>query len=494
MNNTKKTAPTDQPSPPKDSPKTSSEPETGHSRWWKRRWPRIAAIFVLVLIVLGIGARMTLPRVLVAIGNRKLDKHLAAPASLSSIELGLLDYRATVQGLKLKQPDGFGNDLFLDLPEARVKLVLSSLVGSPLTIEEVTITDLSVHVLRGKDGTLNVARLLQPKEVDTEEAKARKPVHIKQILVKNLTIRYTDLALSEEPVYATSNRLDAVVTDVVLNTDGIGDHPFPGRAEITGFFVQPGFSDAPLGIVARFGRIDTSRPIPAAHAAIRLAGLELQPWHALLPRGLPQVIGGNIMDVNLDAAISRDMLDCRVAIETPAGDALKLKVGGTPRLPLVDQDSIGGIIGERAKEAGWNTVGNMGDAGEELGRTALSSAASAGKGVGTTVWGTVTGLFNTANSVSKGNMAAGSNNLMDTITNTVTNAGDTVVDTGASLITGGGKSLSATSGGDRNKLWRANTQERWNKSWKQARKNVEEAAATEHGTKKRTDDEQPAED
>ncbi|MBN1513523.1 MAG: hypothetical protein JXB13_16015 [Phycisphaerae bacterium] len=427
-----------------------------------------------------------------AIGNRELAKHLAASATLSAIEIGLLDYRVTVQGLRVNQPDGFGGGLLLDLPEARVTLVLSSLFGLPLTIEEVTITDLSLHVLRRKDGTLNVVRLLQTAAADPGAAAARKPVHIRRITVENLTIRYTDLAWSEEPVDATIHRLDAVITDVVLDMAGNGDHPFPGRAEMTGFFVQPGFSDAPLGIIARFGRIDTGRPVPAAHAATRLAGLELQPWRALLPRGLSQAIGGDIIDVNVDAAISSDALDCTVAIVTPAGDALKLKLDGTPRRPLVEQDSIRGIVTDRAKEAGLNTLGNMGDAGAELGRTALSSAATAGKGAATTVWGTVTGLFTTASSASKGNLATSGADLWGTMRTAVTNTGDMVGDTGASLMAGGVQTVSSAGGGDRNELWRADTQRRWARNWEQARKSVEESSAADPGTRRLTDDEHPA--
>jgi hypothetical protein len=426
---------------------------------------------------------------LVTISNRELPKHLAVPATLNAIDLGLLDYRVTLKGLRFNQPEGFGDGLFLNLPEARVKLALSSLFGSPLIIEEVVITDLSVHLKRNRDGTLNVGRMLQPAAATSPPAKARNPVHIKRIMVKNLTIRYTDLAMSEEPVDVTIKRLDAVITDVYLNATGDADHSLPGRAEMTGYLAQPDMSDAPLGIIARFGHVGTDRPIPAARAALRLAGLELQPWKALLPRGLSQAIGGDILDVNVDAAISTDALDCTIAMVTPAGDALKLKVGGTPHRPQVEEDGIRGIVADRAREAGFNTLGNMGDTGEELGRTALSSAATAGKGAATTVWGTVTGLFKTASSVSRGEMAEAGSGLMDTVRTTVSDAGNMVGDTGASLVTGGLQTASAVAGGDRNELWRADTQQRWARSWAQAHTAVEESNPPEHVAKRLTDNE-----
>jgi len=443
------------------------------------------------MIALGTASRMALPIVLVTIGNRELPRHLAAPAKLNAINLGLLDYRATLRGLKIHQPDGFGSDLLLDLPEVGVKLVPSSLFGSPLTIEEVRIADLSLHVVRDRDGALNVLRLFQPTAAEPAAKGTRKPMHIKRIAVGTLTIRYTDFTLAEEPAEVTIQCVDAVVTDVYLDVGGNGGHPLPGRAEMTGFLVQPGMSEAPLGIIARFGHIDTAQPIPAGRAAIRLAGLELQPWHVLLRRRLSRTIGGDITDVNVDAAISTDALDCIVALVTPAGDSLKLRVGGTPRQPLVEQDDIRGIVADRAREAGLNTLGNIGDTGEELGRTALSSATTAGKGAATTVWGTATGLFKTASSVSKGDLAAGGADLLGTLRGVVTNAGDMVGDTGTSLITGGVQTASAVGGGDRNERWRADTQQRWARNWEQARKSVDEYSAPEQHARRLTDDEHP---
>jgi hypothetical protein len=420
---------------------------------------------------------MALPSVLVTVSNQGLSRHLATPAKLDSVDLGLLDYRVTLQGLRISQPDGFSGDPVLNLPEARVKLVLSSLFGSSLTIEEVMITDLSVHVVRDENGDLNVVHLLQPQARDAGTTEARKPVHIKRVSIGNMTIRYTDSALSDESVDITINRVGAVITDLYLDPAGSGGHPLDGRAEMTGYFVQPGMSDAPLGIIVRFGPIDTTQPIPAARAAMRLAGGELQPWQALLPRGLSQAIGGDIIDINVDATISTDALDCSVAVVTPAGDALRLSVGGTPRRPEVEQGGVRGVVADRAKEAGWNTLGNMGDTGGELGRTALSSAAVAGKGAVSTVWGTVTGLVETASTVSKGHIVAGGAGFLGTVRSTVTDAGHMVGDTGASLLAGGARTASAAGGGDRNELWRADTQRRWARSWEQARRSVEESSA-----------------
>mgnify|MGYP006306655001 CR=1 FL=1 len=58
-----------------------------------------------------------MPAVLVAVGNRELSRRLAATATLTGMDLGLLDYRVTLQRLKINQPEGFGDDEYSpDLP------------------------------------------------------------------------------------------------------------------------------------------------------------------------------------------------------------------------------------------------------------------------------------------------------------------------------------------------------------------------------------------
>jgi hypothetical protein len=437
-------------------------------------------ICLTVLVVLGIGVRFALPRLVVAVGNNRLAKHLTCPPKVTAVHLGLLDYRVTIQGLRVKQPDGFDGSLFLDLPEVRFRLAVSSVFSSPLTVDEITVVGATVHLIRDRDGTLNMTRLLHPAGGRSESAWARRPMHIKRIAVRDSILRYTDLALSEEPVDITINQLEAVITDVYREPARSWEHSLLGRAEMTARMIQPGFSDAPLGIIVRFACLDSEQPIPVANAALRLAGLELQPWHALLPQSVSQAVWGDVLDMNVDLAMAAEMLDCVVAIVTPAGDALVMKVGGTPRQPLVSEGSRRGMVGDRALEVGSNALKNAAGAGGELGRTGFSTVAAAGKGAGTLIAGIATGLFKTATSVSHGDMSAAGADLWDTASASATNTVDMVGNTGAKLWTGAMKSGSAAGGGDHAQVWRADTQRRWTASWEQACKSIEQSDGTPH--------------
>ncbi|OGV76438.1 MAG: hypothetical protein A3K18_12790 [Lentisphaerae bacterium RIFOXYA12_64_32] len=429
---------------------------------------RIAVICLAASVVVAIGVRLALPAMLVAVANKQFSKCLTLPVKLNAVHLGVLAGRVTFEDLAVRQPDGFGGDLLLKTPEVEVKVAGWSLLGSALTVDEVIVTDLTVHLVRDKEGKVNLAGLLRPQKWNS------KPIHFKKITVRNSTVQYTDFAAGNEPLDVTIAPFDGVITDVYLDPARSTEHSLPGRAEVTARIVQPGFSDALLGIVARFGYIDPDQPVPPTNAAIRLGGLELQPLHAVVPPGMPREIGGDVMDVNLDVAMTAEMLDCTVAIVTPAGDSVSLKVGGTPRQPVVDEDRMRSMRGDRTDEAGLNALRNVGGTGKELGGTAFSSVAAVGKGTGKMVGGFVIGLFKTVSSVSQGHMSGAGTGLRDTTWATVTDTAGMLGNTVACLAKGARRTGSAVVGGDRDQVWRADVQRRWSQSWEEACKNVQE--------------------
>jgi hypothetical protein len=413
-----------------------------------------------VLAVLGVVARIVLPDMLGTAVNRLFPPGLTSPAQVKSLRIGLLRGRATVQGLTVSQPDGFGGDRLLDLPAVTVTMAVWSALGSSLTIEEVRITGATLHVVRDPDGKVNTACFRRPPP--------RRPVHIAKIIATNCTVHYTDFNLGAEPVAAQVNHLDVVVTDLHLGPVRSREPALPGRVAATAQAVQPGFADALLGVVARFGYLDAGSSRLAANAAIRLAGLELAPLASLAPRGAAQAMGGDVVDVHADVAVSATLLTGAVTVSTAVGETFSLPISGTPRQPLVGAVSLRSLLRDRAAEAGWNTLGRVAGTGEELGRASLASATSAGVGAGKMLWGVATGLFQVATRVSEGNMTAAGSGLLDTASATVTDTADTLGDTGADLATGARKTGAAAFGGDRSQAWRADTFQRWARSWQEA--------------------------
>jgi hypothetical protein len=455
-------------------------------------------LLLLVLAVIGaIVLRLSLPKAMVGLAKRQAAKHFAPGSQLEKVDLGVLAGRAGVQGFRLDQPEGFGEELFLEIPAAEVTTQLGSLLSTPLVIERIALRDLRLHLVRNQQGQLNLTRLLRGPETRTTQPSAAneptstapsgtstepppaatdrtsaRPIHVKEIVLSNCTIRYTDQSLAQGPLDVTLARLNAVVTDVHLDPARRSEQAMPGHLELTAHLVQPGFADARVGLAARFGGIDPAQPIPTANAVFRLVGLELNPLGSLVPAGVPLVIGGDILDVNFDASLSSDVLDCELGIMTPSGNALSLNLGGTPRQPLVNTDSIRGILAGRLGQAGVNIVKDAGGAGKQLGGAALSTAASAGKGTGKMLKDIVTGVAKAGTSAVKGDLPEAAKNVLGTAAGTVTGAAGTLVGTGVKLAEGVGKSGSTVVGVERSQAWRREVSQRWTKVWDEARELV----------------------
>ncbi|MFA6291473.1 MAG: AsmA family protein [Victivallales bacterium] len=458
-------------------PACSGDEGKTRSRRRKMKVLRIFLIFLAVFLVLGIILRFTLSGMLLTAANKKLPEYFTSAVKLKDVRLLLLDGRVTLGGLTVGQPPGYGQDLLLDLPEASIEVSLWSLLGSELTIDEINLTGFILHLVRDVDGNVNVAHLIRPSEEKTEAEGVTKPIYIRKITLKNATVQYTDSALGDESLDVAARQFEAVITDVYLNSARSHGQSLPGKLKATAQIVQPKFSAAPLGIVARFGYFYSDQPIPELNGAVRLAGVELQSLRAFVKQDKAQVIGGDIMDFNGDISMAPEVFDCILGIVTPSGSSLRMKIGGTPYQPLVDKSSFQGIIADRTGEAGLNALKNLPSTGEELGRTAVSSATTAGGVAGKMLMGIGTALFKTATSLSKGNMSEAGGNLEESASTTLPgNAKEMYDKTGASLSSGISKTGSAAAGigSERARIWRDDTQRRWAGNWDEACKSVQQ--------------------
>ncbi len=164
---------------------------------------KILGIIVVVCIILAVVIRLLLPLVVVKIANRQLPGILHTEASVGSISLGLLRGYVSIRDLLISQPEGFGEGNLLLVPEASVKIKLSSLLNPPLTVEEVVLIDGDVNIVKNKKGVMNIDVILPPPpsgepETAEKENPPSKPILIRAVSIKNLSCSYTDRAIGNE--------------------------------------------------------------------------------------------------------------------------------------------------------------------------------------------------------------------------------------------------------------------------------------------------------
>lgn len=444
-----------------------------------RKFFRIALIAAVVLVVLPVAIRLTLPALAVKVINARLAKVLNAPVSLGRLDLALPRGRVEFGALRIDQPDAFGKGRLLSAGEVRVKLKPATLINPPLVIEEVALVDVEFNLVRNRMGVFNTEVAFAPPapsppvaHAPAEESAPSKPILIEKITVDSLDFSYTDSSLEKGPLRIKVADLNLTAARLVVGSASAGGEE-PGQARLTARVVQGPLPDALLGACGRLGPIGEG--VPTLNAAARLFGLELETVDAILPAGTAQAIGGDALDLSADLALSPGILDCSVRVKTVAGHAFSLPVGGTPGKPEVDTSGVLFNIMLRMEGGVGNLAGNLPGAGMGVAGTVVDTVSALGRGAVNTASSLGLGVFKTVKGVVAADLSGIAEGLQRTAIGMVSSAAGGVMDAGGKVVGGGVAAGTVLVGKDKAAQWRAAVRERWLKSWEEAQRTVDEA-------------------
>ena len=130
----------------------------------ERRHARIPAAIALValaaFVVLWIGVRTPFARGMVA---GWVEGAVGLPATVESLGLGFFPSpSATIRGLAIAQPPGFGDEPFVTVGMLRLRVPWSGIFDVSV-IESIAASDATVRLLVNPDGTSNWSKLLCPR-------------------------------------------------------------------------------------------------------------------------------------------------------------------------------------------------------------------------------------------------------------------------------------------------------------------------------------------
>lgn len=455
-----------------------------------KRLLRVLKVLGIVLVLLLLLVGLTLDIAGRSIANRLLPEALHTKASLGGVHIGLLRGVVGVRELQIGQPGAFTNEGpdLLKLSRFGVNVKLGSLSGSgPIVVQRVELSDLLVHIVRNATGDLNVAKLgstsappvaveavtSAPPAVAKEKAPARRIV-VERIRIKNGHIRYTDHQLGQaRPVDVAVKDIDIALDGLVIDPAAGASQLAPALLELTARLPREGGTDTRLGVLARIGPVGGS--VPAVQASLRLVGMELEPFDALIPAGVKTALGGGGLDLVADAAVATNTLKVDGAITMDGGSHYPVTVGGTPDRPEFDKSSVlfgafgrlaGGVEGtaELAADTGLAAAGTVVDTAGSIAGGALKTVGSLGRALGSTA---MSGLTGDLKGVGSG--------LVATVSAPVSGVYDTMTNTAGSVVHGLGNSANALRGKTAFDDWRKATEKRWDKTWTEARVKVEKA-------------------
>ncbi len=120
-----------------------------------RKAKSIIAIFIGILL----AVQIVLAIVATPIARGILASSLEPGTSLKRLYINLFGGTVTIRGLTINQPDGFGEDPFIDLAFCRVNLSVTALLTGKLHLQDILIDDLAITLITDSNAVMNITRL-----------------------------------------------------------------------------------------------------------------------------------------------------------------------------------------------------------------------------------------------------------------------------------------------------------------------------------------------
>jgi hypothetical protein len=117
------------------------------------------AVLLIVAIVAGVLFLDTIARGAIAAAGTYA---LGTKTTVSEASVGIVSGKTAIRGLEVDNPKGFSESVkFVSLGEVAVDAGLSNFMGDKIVIDRVAISNLTVDIEKGADGTLNVNAIVE---------------------------------------------------------------------------------------------------------------------------------------------------------------------------------------------------------------------------------------------------------------------------------------------------------------------------------------------
>ncbi|HOW98534.1 MAG TPA: AsmA family protein [Kiritimatiellia bacterium] len=441
---------------------------------------KILKIIAIVIVLLLVGLRLALSPLVKTVANKVLPEALGTEASLGDVSFGFLRGTTGLGDLRIGQPKGFDTedkDLFrFSSFEAKVRP--GTLKSGEVEVERLELKDLYVHVIRNKDGVLNVAQLGAKEKAAEPEVKApvekkeeeARPLRVKLLAVRNGTIKYTDYGLGENPVRVNVTDIDFEVKDLLLDAKADASVVEPAIVSLVARLKQEGVPDGRLGLVARVGPVGEA--IPPVNASARLVGFDLTPFKPLVPPATLTLLGGMGLDLTADVGLAPDLLEVGGEVVMAGGSTFPFRVGGTPEKPEFDTSSV--LFGTMGRVSGAvsGTAKDVAETGKAAAGAVVEGAGALAGGAFKAIGGLGRAVKDTAEAGIKGDLKDAGSALVGGVSEAAGEASESVKDTASSAKEGLEASAEALSGADALQAWRDATDTRWDAAWAGAQERV----------------------
>ncbi|MBZ0167067.1 MAG: hypothetical protein K8I00_09695, partial [Candidatus Omnitrophica bacterium] len=118
-------------------------------------WLQIAALVLVLVFIVGAFKNIVLKQILIGLG----PKIIGVRMDVDGFSLGILRQRVGIKGLRLYNPEGFPNEVMLDVPEVSVEFKPWRMLTGRLYMSNVVVHMRELVIIKNHDKQLNVDAL-----------------------------------------------------------------------------------------------------------------------------------------------------------------------------------------------------------------------------------------------------------------------------------------------------------------------------------------------
>lgn len=175
------------------------------------------AVLLVVVIVAGVFLIDSVARTAIAAAGTYA---LGTKTAVAEASIGIVSGRTAIRGLEVDNPMGYAQNVkFFSLGEIAVDAGLSSFLGEKIVIDRVAISNLTVDIEKGSDGTLNVNAIVENLKKATGGGDATKPAppagESKEAVIKELRLEKVKVNL-RNLVGGNGGVVEVNLPDIVL--------------------------------------------------------------------------------------------------------------------------------------------------------------------------------------------------------------------------------------------------------------------------------------
>jgi hypothetical protein len=437
----------------------------------------VIALFIVAVFWSGTGV---LEKKLLTVTEERLAAWSGVNTELASLDLNIFTGRVTLYGLTLQQPDGFGTGRILYAPRIVIDLNRQSLAGDTIRFDEILIDAFELDIRRNSDGQSNLAVISSDIQSRWEENSSvrksgdqRRTFVIDSLTADNFNVFIRRPRLSRKPIVVALILLRADAHGLRFGPASGDSEDSPGHLEITGEIQQPPLVPARIGMISNVEGIGSDRP--AIVSSVRLTGLDLFLLSPVLPSGTGAVLGGDAIDLSVDAAGDKNELTGRIRISTVAGYEHRASLAGTLYKPEIDTDDKAiAWLASRSTGALGNTLRNIWSTGSQAVDSARGVVSGVAEGTVDTVDSFGSGLWKTTKglvTLDSSKLGKGVREMKASVTG---DARDAIFSAGGDVMEGAADITHVATGSEKATRWRQNIPTRWTNSWESAKRYVNE--------------------